>query len=307
MTTLNDQPLGATRALGSISSASIRVDSPRSRTFRRFRRHRLAVCGLLVLISLTLIAIFAPVVGRHDPNRGDLLRIDQPPTWSHPLGTDGNGRDYWSRLVYGARVSLSVGLIATALAGVVGTILGAISGYFGGKVDTGIQRFTEMVMTFPTLMILITIVAYVGSSIFNIMIAIGLIGWTSFCRMVRGQVLSLREQTFIEAARVLGVHHHRILLRHILPNVLPYIVVLATLNFAGIILLEAGLSFLGLGVQPPTPSWGNMLQQAQTYDVLVSKPWRWMAPGIAIALCVLAINFVGDGLRDALDPRSKRG
>ena len=282
-----------------------RVESPGRRSLRRFRRHRLAVAGLVVLAIMTALAIFAPVVGRHDPNRGDFRRIDEPPSWEHPLGTDGNGRDYGSRLVYGARVSLSVGLVATSIAAAIGTVLGAISGYYGRAVDLAIQRFTEMVMTIPTLLLIITLVAYVGPSIYNIMIVLGLLGWTGFCRVVRGQVLSVREVAFVEAARTIGARDRTIMVRHILPNVLPYIIVLATLNIAGIILVEAGLSFLGLGVQVPTPSWGNMLQQAQTLDVLVSKPWRWIAPGAAIALCVLSINFVGDGLHDALDPRSK--
>ncbi|MEA2527926.1 MAG: peptide/nickel transport system permease protein [Thermomicrobiales bacterium] len=282
-----------------------RVESPWARAVRRFRRHRLAVAGLVMLVIVSVMAIFAPVVGRNDPNRGDFRRIDQPPSLEYPLGTDGNGRDYWSRLVHGARISLSVGLVSTAIAAGIGTLLGAISGYYRGTVDLIIQRFTEMVMTFPTLMIIITLVAYVGPSIYNIMIVLGLLGWTSFCRVVRGQVLSVREVAFVEAARTLGARDHSIMFRHILPNVLPYIVVLGTLNIAGIILVEAGLSFLGLGVQVPTPTWGNMLQAAQTLDILVSKPWRWIAPGSAIALCVLAINFVGDGLHDALDPRSK--
>jgi peptide/nickel transport system permease protein len=282
-----------------------RTESPWARAVRRFRRHRLAVAGLVVLVVLSVMAVFAPVVGQHDPNRGDFRHINERPSREHWLGTDGNGRDYWSRLVYGARVSLSVGLVSTAIAAAIGTVLGALSGYYRGGVDLVIQRFTEMVMTFPTLMIIITLVAYIGPSIYNIMIVLGLLGWTSFCRVVRGQVLSVREVAFVEAARTIGARDHSIMFRHVLPNVLPYIVVLGTLNIAGIILVEAGLSFLGLGVQVPTASWGNMLQQAQTLDVLVSKPWRWIAPGAAIALCVLAINFVGDGLHDALDPRSK--
>jgi peptide/nickel transport system permease protein len=282
-----------------------RVESPWGRAVRRFRKHKLAVFGLFMLILLTLMAVFAPVVGRNDPNRGDFRNVNARPSLEYPLGTDGNGRDYWSRLVYGTRVSLSVGIISTAIAAAIGTILGAVSGYYRGGVDLAIQRFTEMVMTFPTLMIIITLVAYVGPSIYNIMVVIGLLGWTSFCRVVRGQVLSVRELPFVDAARTLGATDRSILFRHILPNVLPYVIVLATLNIAGIILVEAGLSFLGLGVQVPTPSWGNMLQQAQTLDVLVTKPWRWIAPGSAIALCVLSINFVGDGLHDALDPRSK--
>jgi peptide/nickel transport system permease protein len=282
-----------------------RVESPWRRSVRRFRRHRLAVIGLVVLVVLALVAIFAPVIGRNDPNRGDFRQIDLKPSLEYPLGTDGNGRDYWSRLVYGTRVSLSVGLVSTAIAGAIGTLLGGISGFYRGKVDLAIQRFTEMVMTFPPLIILITLVAYVGPSLYNIMLVLGLLQWTSFCRVVRGQVLSVREVAFVEAARTLGASNASILFRHILPNVLPFIVVLGTLHIAGIILTEAALSFLGLGVQVPTATWGNMLQQSQTLDILVNKPWRWIAPGTAIAICVLSINFVGDGLHDAIDPRSK--
>ena len=288
-----------------LSARFSRVESPWRKAARRFRRHRLAVIGLVILSILGMMAIFAPVVAMNDPNKGNFLEVNLPPSREHWLGTDGNGRDYWARLVYGARVSLAVGLISTAIAAVIGTTLGAISGYFQGNVDLIIQRFTEMVMTFPSLMIIITLVAYVGPSIFNIMAVLGLLGWTSFCRIVRGQVLSMREIAFVEAARTIGARDRTIMHRHILPNVLPYIVVLATLNIAGLILVEAGLSFLGLGVQVPTATWGNMLQQAQSLDVLVTKPWRWIAPGAAIALTVLAINFVGDGLHDALDPRSK--
>jgi peptide/nickel transport system permease protein len=300
-----DPALAASPPRRLAASQSTRVESPWVQAARRFRRHRLAVAGLVVLVILSLMAIFAPVVGQHDPNRGDFRHINERPSQQHWLGTDGNGRDYWSRLVFGARVSLSVGLVATGIAASIGTVCGALSGFYGGAVDLVIQRFTEMVMTFPTLLIIITLVAYVGPSIYNIMAVLGLLGWTSFCRVVRGQVLSVREVAFVEAARTIGARDHTIMFRHILPNVLPYVVVLATLNIAGIILVEAGLSFLGLGVQVPTASWGNMLQQAQTLDVLVTKPWRWIAPGAAIALTVLSINFVGDGLHDAIDPRSK--
>jgi peptide/nickel transport system permease protein len=296
---------GEPSAAAPLPSRFARVESPWRQAARRFRRHRLAVIGVIILTILGLMAIFAPIAAMNDPIRGNFLEIDLPPSREHWLGTDGNGRDYWARLVYGARVSLSVGLLSTAIAAAIGTTLGAISGYFRGSVDLIIQRFTEMVMTFPTLMIIITLVAYVGPSTYNIVAVLGLLGWTSFCRVVRGQVLSVREIAFVEAAKTIGARDRTIMWRHILPNVLPYIVVLATLNIAGVILTEAGLSFLGLGVQVPTPTWGNMLQQAQSLDVLVTKPWRWIAPGAAIAICVLAINFVGDGLHDALDPRSR--
>jgi peptide/nickel transport system permease protein len=279
----------------------------RGRTWLRFRRHRLALVGLIVLAIFVVLAVLAPIVTPYNPTRGDLRAGDAPPSWEHPLGTDGNGRDYLSRLIYGARISLSVGIVASSIAAAIGTVLGIMSGYYGGRLDMVVQRFTEIVMTFPGLLIVITLVAYVGPSIFNIMIVLGLLGWTGYCRIVRGQVLALRELAFVEAARSIGVTNGGIMARHILPNVVPYVVVGMTLHVGGVILTEAGLSFLGLGVRVPTPSWGNMLQAAQSLDVLVDKPWRWIAPGAAIAICVLAVNFVGDGLRDALDPRSRLG
>lgn len=277
--------------------------SPGQLIWQRFRRHRLALIGLIILAILALIALGAPLVAGYDPNRVDLRVIDTPPGWRHVLGTDGNGRDYWARMVYGSRVSLSVGLVAVSISVLIATTLGSISGYYGGTIDLVIQRLTEVVMTFPTLMIIITLVALLGPSIYNVMAVIGLIGWTGVSRLVRGQVLQLRNVAYVEAARCVGVRDRQIIFRHILPNVIPFIIVAATFGVASAILTEAGLSFLGLGVQPPTPTWGNLLQGAQTLEVLLNKPWRWIAPGAAIAITVLSINFVGDGLRDALDPR----
>lgn len=258
--------------------------------------------GVAVVTVLAVLAVFAPVIGHYPPDRGNLLQMDESPSLRHPLGTDGNGRDYWSRLLYGARISLSVGLISASISVAIGMLLGAVSGYFGGAVDMMIQRFTELVMTLPTFMIIITLVALFSPSIYNVMAAIGLIGWTGVSRLVRGQVLQLKAQAFVEAARACGASNRRVIALHILPNVLPYIVVAATFSVANAILVEAGLSFLGLGVQVPKATWGNMLQEAQTLDVLLNMPWRWLAPGLAISLTVLSINFIGDGLRDALDP-----
>jgi peptide/nickel transport system permease protein len=282
---------------------TVRAQSPTSLVWRRFRRHRLALFGLVVIAILTLMATFAPIIGGYDPNRGNFLQVDEPPSLTHLLGTDGNGRDTWSRMVFGARVSLSVGVVAVSISVVLATLLGAVSAYYGGWIDLAIQRFTEMVMTFPTLMIIITLVALLGPSIYNVMAAIGVLGWTGLSRLVRGQVLQLKEVAFVEAARCTGVRDRRIIFVHILPNVLPFIIVSATFGVASAILTEASLSFLGLGVQAPTATWGNLLQGAQTLDILLHEPWRWLAPGAAIAITVLSINFIGDGLRDALDPR----
>ena len=225
---------------------------------------------------------------------------------AHLLGTDDIGRDVLSRIIYGTRVSLSVGLVSVTIYVVIGTVLGSISGYFGGWVDSTIQRFTDAVMCFPSLIIIVAAVAIVGPSIYNVMIVIGLLTWPGICRLVRGQILTLREREFVEAARAIGAPPSKVIFSHLLPNTVAPITVAATFGVAAAILTEAGLSFLGLGVQPPTPSWGNMINTAQSAAVLQQMPWLWIPAGVLIALAVLSINFIGDGLRDALDPRSTR-
>ena len=276
------------------------------RRLQTFARHRLALAGAFVILALALIAIFAPFVANHDPNRVDLLATAQGPNRTHWLGTDDIGRDVFSRIVYGTRISLSVGLVSVTIYVLIGTVLGAVSGYFGGWIDSTIQRFTDAVMCFPSLIIIIAAVAITGPSIVNVMIVIGLLTWPGICRLVRGQFLSLREREFVEAARAMGARPSRIIFRHLLPNAVAPITVAATFGVAAAILTEAGLSFLGLGVQPPTASWGNMINTAQSAAVLQEMPWLWVPAGIMIALAVLSINFVGDGLRDAIDPRSNR-
>ncbi len=278
----------------------------RRRGLKAFLRHRLAVAGLIVFVLIGLAAIFAPLVATHDPNHIDLLASAQGPSRDHWLGTDDIGRDVYSRLVYGARVSLSVGLVSVAIYTAIGMALGAISGYFGGFIESLIMRLTDTVMCFPTLVIIIAAVSILGPSIFNIMALIGLLSWPGICRLVRGQVLSLREQEFVEAARACGASDARIIARHVLPNTVAPLTVAATFGVASAILTEAGLSFLGMGVQPPTPSWGNMINMAQSGTILQEMPWLWAPAGIVIAIAVLSINFIGDGLRDALDPRRTR-
>jgi peptide/nickel transport system permease protein len=273
------------------------------RQWQRFRRHRPALFGSALLVLIIAMAVMAPLLSRADPNRIDLASSVAPPSWGHPLGTDRVGRDVWARLVYASRVSVSVGIVAVSIYVAIGMILGSISGYFGGLVDDVVQRLTETVMTFPSLIIIITVVSLVGPSIYNVFLAIGLLGWPGVCRLVRAEVLSLREREFVLAARGLGVPSRRIVLRHIMPNVLAPILVAATLGVAAAILTETSLSFLGLGVQAPTPSWGNMMSDATSPTILENAPWLWLPPGLAIALCVISINFIGDGLRDAFDPR----
>jgi peptide/nickel transport system permease protein len=277
--------------------------TPNQRIFRRFLRHRLAVISAVILILLCIIAIGAPVFARYDPFDIDARNIRQSPTAAHLLGTDEVGRDVWSRLIWGGRVSLSVGLVAAGISVTIGTLLGLLSGFSGGKVDFWLMRLTDVVMTIPTLIIMMTLAAVLGASIWNVMVVIGIFGWTGIARLVRGETLSLRERDFVMASRCLGASGRRIMFRHILPNVTAPIVVAGTFAIAGAILAEAGLSFLGVGVRIPTPTWGNMLTKAQQISVLESMPWLWLPPGLLITLVVLSINFLGDALRDALDPR----
>lgn len=274
------------------------------RALRRFLRHRMAVASAIFMIVVVLAAFpLAPIVAPQGPFRVHLGYASQPPNSTYILGTDAIGRDVWSRLVYGGRVSIAVGLVAVAIYITIGTILGSVSGYYGGRVDSLIMRITDTFMAFPTFIILICVVTLIGPGLVNGMVAIGLLGWTGTARLVRSVVLSLRQQDFILAARAIGVPTRRLLVRHILPNVVAILTVSASFGVAGTILTEAGLSFLGLGIRPPMPSWGNMINEAQSIQILATMPWLWIPPGLMITLCVLAINFIGDGLRDALDPR----
>jgi peptide/nickel transport system permease protein len=270
--------------------------------WQRFRRHRLAMFGMVVLGLLVILAIGAPLIARNDPNQTNIRFYRKGPSASHILGNDSSGRDVFSRLLYAGRISLSVGLVAVSIYTTIGLILGALAGYYGRWVDSIIMRFADIVLAFPSLIIIITVVSVLGPSVWNVMLVIGLLGWPPIARILRGQFLSLRERDFVLASRTVGTPNGRIILRHLLPNALAPIIVAATFGMASAILLEAGLSFLGLGVQPPTASWGNMLNDAQSLTVLESMPWLWIPPGIMIALAVLSINFIGDGLRDALDP-----
>ncbi len=251
------------------------------------------------------MAIFADVVSSK-PFFTDVTAVSKPPSPEHLLGTDRSGRDVWARVVHGARTSLIVGLGAVSIYVTIGTILGGLAGLLGGLVDQVIMRATDTLMSIPTLLLIIVFVAAVGPSLASVVAVIGLLGWPGACRLVRAQLLSLREAEFITAARVVGVGNGQILVRHLIPNIVSSLAVLATFGVASAIILEAGLSFLGLGVRIPIPSWGEMINAAQSPTVLIDTPWLWVSPGVAIALTVLAVNFIGDGLRDALDPRAIR-
>lgn len=294
----------ATRALTPGLELTVKGESLWIKARKRFFRHKLAMAGLVVLSTLILMAVLAPAIERYSPIELNLDAMSNAPSGAHWLGTDTTGRDVWSRIVHAGRVSLSVGLVAVSISILIGVVIGSLSGYAGGTVDLLLMRFTDMVMTFPSLVMIITVASVLGPSIYNTMIVIGILTWPGIARLVRGQFLSFREQQFVLAARSIGVPPIQIMFRHLFPNVISSVTVAATFGMANAILQEASLSFLGLGVQAPTPSWGNMLRDAQTLSILEGMPWLWLAPGIMIALAVLSINFIGDGLRDALDPRS---
>jgi peptide/nickel transport system permease protein len=277
----------------------------------RVPRDRLALLGLAVIALSAVLATLAPALAPADPARNDLLARLTPPawmaggSWQHPLGTDTLGRDVVSRLLHGARVSLIVGFSAVIVAGVLGVLLGLVSGYYGGRLDDVLMRLGDVQLAFPALVLAIAVLAVVGSGLGNVVLVLGVTGWVTYARIARGETLSLRHREFVEGARALGARDAGILWRHVLPNVLPSITVVATFSVARTIIAEASLSFLGLGIPPPAPSWGAMLDEGRNY--LTTGWWLALFPGLAILAVVLGINVVGDWLRDTLDPRLERG
>lgn len=275
------------------------------KAFRQFKRHKLAILGVIFLTLLIMLTIIVPLFNKSLAFDLNFSEMGQPPSWKHPMGTDDLGRDVFARLILGARVSLTVGFVAVCISTTIGIVLGGISGYIGGKVDMIIMRFTDTIMCFPYFVIIVTLVSVLGPSLFNTILAIGLLSWTGTARITRGEFLYLRERQFVEADKSLGIKERTIIFSHLLPNALSPIIVSATFNMANAILMESSLSFLGLGVQIPTPSWGIMLREASTLAILETMPWMWMPAGIMITLTVLSVNFIGDGLRDAMDPKIK--
>jgi ABC-type dipeptide/oligopeptide/nickel transport system permease subunit len=269
----------------------------------RLRRDTRARIGLIVVAMLLLVALLAPLLVRHDPIRVDLLRQLQPPSAEHWMGTDVQGRDVWARLVYGARISLAVGLISQSIALALGVSLGLIAGYYGRWIDDLVMRLADVTLAFPTLLLLIAMVAALQPSLLVVFVTVGIVGWAGMARLVRGQVLVVRQLEYVQAARALGTPDRRIIARHVLPNVIAPVVIASTLGMAGAIMAEAALSFLGLGVQPPTPSWGAMISDGRDLSQLRASPWTSLFPGLAIGVTVLGFNLLGDALRDALDPR----
>jgi peptide/nickel transport system permease protein len=257
--------------------------------------------GLVIVLVAVLAALVGPALSPYNPAAQELARRLEPPTLSHPFGLDELGRDILARLLAGARISLLVGLAVVSVSSVVGMLVGSIAGYFGGRVDDVISRVVDVLMAFPGILLAIALVAVLGPSLTNVVLALSVIGWVGYARLVRGQALRARELDFVHAARALGAGSPRVVLRHVLPTAFPAVVVQATLGMAGAIIAEASLSFLGLGVQPPTPSWGTMLDAGRAH--LFDAPHLTIFPGLAIALLVLGFNFLGDGLRDRVDPK----
>lgn len=296
------------RAARSVSDALTHGDS---NLLDKAQRRRMvgdnrARIGVVIVVVMCLAAIFAPLLATHSPIDIDLMNLLQRPSGDHPLGTDIQGRDIWSRLVFGARVSLTVGLISQGIALLLGVTLGLVAGYYGKWVDEVVMRLADVTLAFPTLLLLIAMVAAFQPSMGVVFATIGIVGWAGMARLVRGQVLVVRQLEYVQAIRALGAGDIRIMLQHVLPNVIAPVVIAATLGVAGAIMAEAALSFLGLGVPPPAPSWGSMIADGRDLDQLRNAPWTSLFPGIAIGLAVLGFNLLGDALRDALDPRQQR-
>jgi peptide/nickel transport system permease protein len=269
--------------------------------WRHFKKNRLGVGGLVIIVIVFLIAIFAPFLSPYDPGKTDVSLKLKSPSFQHYLGTDQLGRDVFSRMLYGSQISLSVGFVAVGISILIGILVGAMAGYKGGWVDSLLMRFVDIMLSFPSFFLILTVVAILRPNIYNVMIVIGITSWEGTARFVRAEFLSLRERDYVQAARALGVKDRRIIFRHILPNALAPVFVTASLGVASAILIEAGLSFLGFGVQPPAPSWGNILTEGRTY--IFDAWWLTVFPGLAILITVLSFNLFGEGLRDALDPR----
>ncbi|UAL48629.1 oligopeptide ABC transporter permease [Sutcliffiella horikoshii] len=273
-------------------------------TISKFMKNKLAVIGAVLLFIIITLALFAPLIAQFEPQKQSLLNKLQTPGGEHWLGTDRYGRDVFSRILFGARVSLLVGFASVAGSITIGTVIGAVAGYFGGKIDAVLMRIVDVIISIPTIFLLITLVTIFQPGVDKLILIFALTGWTFTARLVRGEFLSLRTREFVLASKTIGTRSHTIIFSHILPNAMGPIIVSATLGVGGVILAESALSYLGLGIQPPTPSWGNMLQDAQNFTIMLKHWWYPLFPGLMILITVLSFNFVGDGLRDALDPKT---
>lgn len=279
-------------------------DSKRSSNtvFRKFLRHKPAMVGSIFFLLVVLMALFAPLIAPHSPYE-ITQSFEAAPSADHLLGTDLVGRDVLSRIIYGARVSLFVGVGTVVVYVLIGGILGILAGFYGGKVDSLIMRFTDIIMSFPYFIVILVLVSILGPATSNIILALGLLGWPPIARIIRGSILTVKNQDYVKAGIVLGYSNRRLIFRHILSNIMGPVLVNATFGVSNAIIMESSLSFLGMGVQPPLASWGNILSDAQSMSILAKEPWLWVPAGLMIVITVLSVNFVGDGLRDALDPK----
>lgn len=287
------------------STISIKKQSYFRDVTKRFVNHKLAITGLIILILLIILVTFLPIILKLDPTTTGRGMPYSGPAKGLILGVDNAGRDNFSRLVYGGRVSLLVGIISTGISILIGVPLGIIAGYYGKVVDAIIMRTADIFISFPSIILILVLVSIIGPSMWSVIVIIGIMGWPEFARLIRGNVLSIRQKEYIESAKAIGVKDSGVILKYILPNSVAPIIVAATFRVAGAILQESSLSFLGMGVQPPQASWGNMLYGAQSLTVLTMKPWVWLPPGLMLVITICCVNFIGDGLRDALDPRMK--
>lgn len=280
------------------------MSQPYREFWRRFSANRFAAAGLAVIVASFLVSIFADFIAPYDPDLIDAFNVLLPPSGSHWFGTDELGRDVFSRILFGARISLKVGFVSVGIAVAIGTVVGLFAGFYGGWVDAVLMRLVDLMLCFPTFFLILAVITMLEPSIWYIMMIIGLTGWMGVARLVRAEVLSLKNRDFVQAARALGASNMRIIFRHVLPNAMSPVLVAATLGVAGAILTESALSFLGIGVQPPTPSWGNILTSGKQF--IEFAWWLSLYPGLAILVTVLSYNLVGEGLRDALDPRRQQ-
>lgn len=274
-----------------------------SEVISKLTEHKMAMAGLFVLILEILLVVFLPYIMDLNPYDSDYRAFAQAPSSAHLLGTDAIGRDIFSRLIYGGRTSLLVGLLSTLISCMVGVPLGLIAGFFRGKAEICIMRVADIFMSFPSIVLILVLVSVVGPSVWSVTVVIGVLGWTQFARLIYANVLSVSEKEYVESARAIGTSNFKIITKYVLPNSFAPILIAITFQMASAILTESSLSFLGMGVQPPGASWGNMLYDAQSITVLSQRLWMWMPPGIALLITVLSINFLGDGIRDALDPK----
>lgn len=276
-----------------------------SEVLSKLTEHKMAMAGLFVLITEIFLVVLLPIIMKLDPYTSDYTAFSAAPSAAHFLGTDAIGRDVFARLLYGGRTSLLVGLVSTLISCAIGVPLGLIAGYMRGKAEIAIMRVADIFMSFPSIVLILVLVAVLGPSVWSVTIVIGVLNWTQFARLIYANVLSVAEKEYVESARAIGTSTFQTILKYVLPNSFAPILIAITFQMAGAILTESSLSFLGMGVQPPGASWGNMLYDAQSVTVLSQKLWIWLPPGLAILLTVLSINFLGDGIRDALDPKIK--